>query len=350
MSLPFNSEEYRQAWGKQLAAYLAVFPLIAEPIETLGFSKDPTRLISFFEETDRRMDQSAEAFIEFLTILGFNIEKENEAISEAEKELDCANSQLHTVLKTNTDLHDKIRQQNMVDINDFGAAHENNRIYFDEAVKNPNDPKSWTWKTATQLFTSLDAQYETINLKLDASIKFVVLYQKKTPFPNFIALFQNLSQRRGKTEEQKVEAPKKKVSVEIAQNACTNFAFADLAFTHASRIDLTPLPKPRNVIFADGITKQPVTHYFVAPLHIGYHTELSFFYVTKLSPETPLILGLPWLQKHNPRVNWEKMAMQFNSKYCKSHCLPPGILPNLSYAPPLNLESLAQSQPQDEKK
>ncbi|KAI0992449.1 hypothetical protein K3495_g15736, partial [Podosphaera aphanis] len=310
MSLPFNSEEHRQAWGKQLAAYLAGFPLIAEPIEALGFSKDPTRLISFFEEAERRKDQSAEAFIEFLTILGFNIEKKNKVVSEAEKELDCANAQLHAVLKTNTDLHEQIRQLKMVDKNDLqrqlteaqaelqgmkyaishqpaptqnpqpshhriskdpdrfsgettdmtkrqqeyvnwkstiltcflqdnhvfsnertkllhifgllsGAAHENNRIYFDEAVKNPNDPKSWTWKTATQLFTSLDAQYETINLKLDASIKFDVLYQKKTPFPNFIALFQNLSQRCGKTEEQKVEALKKKVSVEIAQKLAT---------------------------------------------------------------------------------------------------------------------------------
>ncbi|KAI0991307.1 hypothetical protein K3495_g16880, partial [Podosphaera aphanis] len=50
-----------------------------------------------------------------------------------------------------------------------------------------------------------------------ASIKFDKLYQRKTPFPNFLATFQSLATRCGKTEEQKVEALKKKVSDEIAQ-------------------------------------------------------------------------------------------------------------------------------------
>ncbi|KAI1007878.1 hypothetical protein K3495_g349 [Podosphaera aphanis] len=213
-SLPFNTEEHRQAWGKQQAAYLAAFPIIAEPVETLDFFKDPTRLISFFEEPDRRKDQSAKAFIGFLTILGFNVEKKNEAISEAKKELAGANAQLRAVLKTNTDLHEQIRQLNMVDKNDL--QHQ-----LTKAVKNPNDSKLWTWKAAAQLFTSLDAQDETIYLKLDAGIKLDVLFQKKTPFPNFIVLFQNLSQRCRKTEEQKVKALKKNVSVEIAQKLAT---------------------------------------------------------------------------------------------------------------------------------
>ncbi|KAI0996785.1 hypothetical protein K3495_g11401 [Podosphaera aphanis] len=72
-------------------------------------------------------------------------------------------------------------------------------------------------KTADQLFAALDSQYESVNLKLDASIKFDKLFQRKTPYPNFLATFQGLATRCGKTEEQKVEALKKKVSDEIAQ-------------------------------------------------------------------------------------------------------------------------------------
>ncbi|RKF75390.1 hypothetical protein GcM1_234074 [Golovinomyces cichoracearum] len=64
---------------------------------------------------------------------------------------------------------------------------------------------------------SLDSQYETVNLKLDASIKFDKIYQRKTPLPNFIATFQSLATRCGKTEEQKVEALKRKFADDIAQ-------------------------------------------------------------------------------------------------------------------------------------
>ncbi|RKF84235.1 hypothetical protein GcM1_135008 [Golovinomyces cichoracearum] len=64
---------------------------------------------------------------------------------------------------------------------------------------------------------SLDSQYKIVNLKLDASIKFDKLYQRKTPFPNFIVTFQSLATRCGKTEEQKVKALKRKVADEIAQ-------------------------------------------------------------------------------------------------------------------------------------
>lgn len=98
-----------------------------------------------------------------------------------------------------------------------GDAYENNRLYFEQFIANPEDSSTWKLKTADQLFMSLDSQYETVNLKLDASIKYDKLYQRKTPFPNFIATFQSLATRCGKTEEQKVEALKRKVADEIAQ-------------------------------------------------------------------------------------------------------------------------------------
>ncbi|KAI1006099.1 hypothetical protein K3495_g2121 [Podosphaera aphanis] len=98
-----------------------------------------------------------------------------------------------------------------------GDAYENNRLYFEQFLAHPNGSIMWKWKTAEQLFAALDSQYETVNLQLDASIKFDKLYQRKTPFPNFLATFQSLATRCGKTEEQKVEALKKKVSDEIAQ-------------------------------------------------------------------------------------------------------------------------------------
>ncbi|KAI1003327.1 hypothetical protein K3495_g4881 [Podosphaera aphanis] len=80
------------------------------------------------------------------------------------------------------------------------------------------DNTKWHWKSASDLIASLDKQYETVTLKLDASIKFDELFQRKTPFPNFIATFTTLAHQCGKTNEQKMEALKKKVSVETSTN------------------------------------------------------------------------------------------------------------------------------------
>ncbi|KAI0991060.1 hypothetical protein K3495_g17127, partial [Podosphaera aphanis] len=65
-----------------------------------------------------------------------------------------------------------------------GAAYSNNRIFFDSIIDSPKDNTKWHWKSASDLLASLDKQYETVNLKLDASIKFDELFQRKTPFPN----------------------------------------------------------------------------------------------------------------------------------------------------------------------
>lgn len=40
------------------------------------------------------------------------------------------------------------------------------------------------------------------------------------------------------------------------------------------------------------------------------------------SPLFPLILGLPWLQVHNPQINWISGEIKFLSSYCKEHCIP----------------------------
>jgi len=54
-------------------------------------------------------------------------------------------------------------------------------------TSHPDDVSSWTCSTSTDLFGTLDRQYETLDLKLDAGIDFDQLFQRKTPFPNFIA-------------------------------------------------------------------------------------------------------------------------------------------------------------------
>jgi hypothetical protein len=33
-----------------------------------------------------------------------------------------------------------------------------------------------------------------------------------------------------------------------------------------------------------------------------------------------VILGIPWLKKHNPAITWANHSIQFESDYCKAHC------------------------------
>lgn len=102
-----------------------------------------------------------------------------------------------------------------------GEAYDNNRAIFSFMTSHPDNVASWTCSTSVALFNTLDRQYETLDLKLDAGIDFDQLFQRKTPFPNFIAKFETLAYQCGKTEEQKVEALKKKISQELAEKLAT---------------------------------------------------------------------------------------------------------------------------------
>jgi hypothetical protein len=92
-----------------------------------------------------------------------------------------------------------------------GEAYDNNRAIFTCMTSHPDDVSSWTCSTSNASFGTLDRQYETLDPILDACIDFDQLFQPKTPFPNFIAKFETLAYQCGKTKEQKVEAPKKKI-------------------------------------------------------------------------------------------------------------------------------------------
>ena len=54
-------------------------------------------------------------------------------------------------------------------------------------------------------------------------------------------------------------------------------------------------------------------------LTIDDHSETTQFFVTKLNHQ--VILGITWLQKHNPLIDWTECSMDFVSSCCKEQCL-----------------------------
>jgi hypothetical protein len=58
----------------------------------------------------------------------------------------------------------------------------------------------------------------------------------------------------------------------------------------------------------------------------GHHQELYFFYLTNLGKDSPLILGVPWLQLHNPSIDWPALKLIFSSNHCRHNCLSSNLL------------------------
>ena len=54
-------------------------------------------------------------------------------------------------------------------------------------------------------------------------------------------------------------------------------------------------------------------------LQLKGHTEQLSMLVTQLSKD-PIILGIPWLKKHDPFISWRDEIIEFTSEYCQDHC------------------------------
>ena len=56
-------------------------------------------------------------------------------------------------------------------------------------------------------------------------------------------------------------------------------------------------------------------------IRIGAHKEQIVLDIAPIRTHQ-LILGLPWLEAHDPTVHWCTGHIQFNSQHCNLHCLP----------------------------
>ena len=64
-----------------------------------------------------------------------------------------------------------------------------------------------------------------------------------------------------------------------------------------------------------------LTHLVKLQLGIDAHSEHGSFLVTQLG-HYPVVLGVKWLQIHDPFVSWSRNTLTFSSSYCAAECLP----------------------------
>jgi len=106
-----------------------------------------------------------------------------------------------------------------------------------------------------------------------------------------------------------------------------------------------PLPRPVLASALDGHVLGTITHQ-TTPIHMllsGNHYETIQFHILP-SPQIPLILGYPWLRRHNPHIDWTTGAILGWGPSCHEVCLkqatapqhsaPPNVIPDLSGVPP----------------
>ena len=121
--------------------------------------------------------------------------------------------------------------------------------------------------------------------------------------------------------------------------------FMDAAFAYNHKIPLVPLLKPIPVEAIDGrlLSSGAVTQE-TAPLvlQIGEHREsLTFYLIT--SPRHSIILGLSWLQMHNPIVDWCNLSITFNPQTHST--FPTAETPNPFIPKRTDSDSAIQSSP-----
>ncbi|KAI2668070.1 Retrotransposon-derived protein PEG10 [Labeo rohita] len=115
--------------------------------------------------------------------------------------------------------------------------------------------------------------------------------------------------------------------------------FIDKDFVEANRLPVVSCASPVAVAALDGrpLGTGRVDHTtkdLTLRLEPNHQESICFFIIT--SPQSPLILGYPWLNRHEPTISWTGGRITHWSPYCHQHCmsLAPPTPPRSASLPP----------------
>uniref|UniRef100_A0A670KNJ5 Gypsy retrotransposon integrase-like protein 1 n=1 Tax=Podarcis muralis TaxID=64176 RepID=A0A670KNJ5_PODMU len=115
------------------------------------------------------------------------------------------------------------------------------------------------------------------------------------------------------------------MDVPITIDSGSNADFIGQDFVDQHDIQLLPATLPLQVVTVDGrelLGGQVVKQTPPMVMRLGNHREVISFNVTQLS-DTPIVLGMSWLDKHSPAMAWNQRQLTFGSSYCAEHCILP---------------------------
>jgi hypothetical protein len=95
--------------------------------------------------------------------------------------------------------------------------------------------------------------------------------------------------------------------------------FVNQEFVKKYNLVTSPLSEELSLNVVDGrpiasgkISKKVVSKLFIKNCHL----ENVSFFISAIGPFS-VILGLPWLEKHDPSIQWEKRDLTFDSEHCQ---------------------------------
>ncbi len=109
----------------------------------------------------------------------------------------------------------------------------------------------------------------------------------------------------------------------LIDSGSTGFAFVDEKFAISRGLPLYSLKDPRELEVIDGrpIESGLVTAITKVKLTIDKHVEEIPIFVTILR-HYPVVLVIPWLNKHDVSFCFRSKTVNFDSDYCLQHCSP----------------------------
>lgn len=101
-------------------------------------------------------------------------------------------------------------------------------------------------------------------------------------------------------------------------------SFVDDSCVRRNKLHTVALQRPIRLRLADNKRAPDVTHAAKVRLVLDGHKEELWCLVTKLG-KFNFILGMPWLEEHNPHIRWSTKKTTFNSEHCRLNCLKHGV-------------------------
>ena len=107
----------------------------------------------------------------------------------------------------------------------------------------------------------------------------------------------------------------------------TGFAFIDENFARRNNLPLIKLQTPRTLRVIDGrpVVSGAMTHITKIRLKIREHEEDIPMFVTKLGGY-PMVLGMPWLRRHDVCLRFARNQAIFDSEFCLKNCITKPVL------------------------
>jgi predicted aspartyl protease len=98
--------------------------------------------------------------------------------------------------------------------------------------------------------------------------------------------------------------------------------FVDRNYAEKIQILIDEKKVPWYILAVDGreVASSPVTHDTMVKLTVNNHHERITLHCITIS-NSLIIIGLPWLHKHNPTIDWKEGKVIFDSEKYAKECL-----------------------------